>query len=284
MFAERQLLALSTLLQGIMTEKNETLKEMLLCAFSNTLEGNNLFVRNIPSRRTPGGTAPAGVFARHDFQSKATACEQNVWGTVSGNNTFISRIESLGHGLSYAKTWSEDGKQIIDPLPFKPKLTLSAIGAAEAIPQIGVPISHFVTDPPYGGNVNYAELSDFFYVWLRLGLKDVYQEFAPEFSPKANEIVENSTRGKTRMEFYKGLSAVFAHVHSKVPDDGLLVFTFHHTDQEGTVWEGLLQSLCDTGFEIVAVYPIHAEREASLHLMDKENVSYDSNPCLPQAS
>jgi len=275
MFASRQLLALSTLLQGLVAEEQQTLREMLLCAFSNTLEGNNLFVRNIPSRRTPGGTAPAGVFARHDFQPKATACEQNVWGTVSGNNTFISRIELLGDGLHYAKTWSDDETRVIDPLPDKPGVTLLASSATDGITQLNLPVTHFITDPPYVGNVNYAELSDFFYVWLRLALKDFYREFAPEFSPKADEIVENVTRGKNRQEFYAGLSAVFAHVHSRIPDDGLLVFTFHHTDREGTVWEGLLQSLCDTGFEIVAVYPIHAEREASLHLMDKENVSYD---------
>ena len=54
-----------------------------------------------------------------------------------------------------------------------------------------------------------------------------------------------------------------------------MVFTFHHTDQEGLVWEGLLQSLCDTGFEIGAVYPIHGESESFLHLIDKENISYD---------
>jgi adenine-specific DNA methylase len=58
-------------------------------------------------------------------------------------------------------------------------------------------------------------------------------------------------------------------------DPGLLVFTFHHKDQEGLVWEGLLRSLCETGFEIAAVYPIHGESESSPHLMDKENVSYD---------
>ena len=60
-----------------------------------------------------------------------------------------------------------------------------------------------------------------------------------------------------------------------LPEDGLLVFTFHHMDQEGTIWEGLLEALCVTGFEIIAVYPIHGEREASLHLMNKENISYD---------
>jgi DNA-binding transcriptional ArsR family regulator len=64
-------------------------------------------------------------------------------------------------------------------------------------------------------------------------------------------------------------------MHGALPEDGLLVFTFHHTDTEGKIWEGLLQALCDSGFEVSAVYPIHGEREASLHLMDKENVSYD---------
>jgi len=275
MFAARQLLALSTLLQGIITEEGQTLKEMLLCAFSNTLEGNNLFVRNIPSRRTPGGTAPAGVFARHDFQPKATACEQNVWGTVSGNNTFVARKQLLNEGLKFRNDWSEDGKNIIDPMPSRPNVTLVACGADEGLNQYGSGVSHVVTDPPYVGNVNYAELSDFFYTWLRLALKGNCREFAPEYSPKADEIVENATRGKNRHDFYAKLSAVFDRIHSGLPDDNLLVFTFHHTDRKGTVWEGLLQSLCDTGFEIVAIYPIHAEREASLHLMDKENVSYD---------
>jgi len=123
--------------------------------------------------------------------------------------------------------------------------------------------------------VNYAELADFFYVWLRLGLKDRYPWFAPEFTPKADEIVENRVRGKSNKDFFDGLSAVFSKVHATLLEDGLMVFTFHHTDEEGTVWEGLLQSLCETGFEIVAIYPIHAEREASLHLQDKENISYD---------
>ena len=68
--------------RGITAEKDGKLRHLLLCAFSNTLEANNVFTRNIPARRTPGGTAPAGIFARHDFQPKASFCEQNVWGTV----------------------------------------------------------------------------------------------------------------------------------------------------------------------------------------------------------
>lgn len=54
-----------------------------------------------------------------------------------------------------------------------------------------------ITDPPYAGNVNYSELADFFHVWLRLILSKNYPCFAPEVTPKAEEIIENPTRGKT---------------------------------------------------------------------------------------
>lgn len=275
MFAPRQLLALSTLLQGIMAEEDQTLREMLLCAFSNTLEGNNLFVRNIPSRSTPGGTAPAGVFARHDFQPKATSCEQNVWGTVSGNNTFVSRMELLEEGIRFREQWSDDGQNIIDSLPCRANFDLKCIGAKEGVRTFTAPVAHVITDPPYVGNVNYAELADFFYVWLRLALKGAHPQFSPEYTPKAEEIIENAVRGRSEADFYDALSAVFTSIKDALPDDGLLVFTFHHTDQEGTIWEGLLRSLCEEGFEVTAVYPIHGEREASLHLQDKENISYD---------
>ena len=51
------------------------------------------------------------------------------------------------------------------------------------------------------------------------------------------------------------------------------MFTFHHA--EGSAWESLLESICNAGFVIEAVYPIHGESESSLHLMDKQAISYD---------
>ena len=275
MFSPRQLLALSTLLQGIIEEVDPKLRELLLCAFSNTLEGNNMFVRNIPSRNTPGGTAPAGIFARHDYQPKVTICEQNVWGTESGNNTFISRMEMLEAAIRFARDWPDalDGSAL-DPMPFESDAVLKQGSSTD--PAVNNTLAELViTDPPYAGNVNYAELADFFYVWLRLALKNQYPSFAPEYCEKRAEIIENPTRGKSLQDFYEALSEVFRQTRTNLAENGLLVFTFHHSDQEGNVWEGLLQALCDTGYEIVAVYPVHAEREASLHLMDKASISYD---------
>ena len=371
MFAPRQLLGLATLLDGVMAEEDDKLREMLLCAFSSTLEANNLFTRARVSRKSAGGQTAAGLFARHDYQLKSTIAENNIFGmTRIAGGSFISEFQLMLDGLAYRKDcWEfrhvEDGKRkkvevdrFSDPkfrdstamdsrfrgndgipseirhshddrhysrhschphasgndvvpseirhshddrhysrhsrhsresgnpspdsrhhesrnLSFDEYATVECQDSVEALRESHDPIHLLITDPPYVGNVNYSELSDFFYVWIRLLLKENYIWFTPELTPKSEEIVENSIRGKSREDFYSGLCNVFEAVHQRLPDDGLLVFTFHHTDKEGTVWEGLLQSLCGAGFEIAAVYPIHAESESALTLLDKENIAYD---------
>lgn len=130
-----------------------------------------------------------------------------------------------------------------------------------------------ITDPPYAGNVNYSELADFFYVWLRLLLSKAYPHFSPETTPKAEEIIENHTRGKTVKDYEEGLTEVWKKCYDKLDNDGVMVFTFHHA--EGSAWESLLESLCNAGFVIEAIYPILGEAESSLHLQDKQAISYD---------
>ncbi|WP_337288691.1 DNA methyltransferase [Candidatus Methylomirabilis sp.] len=291
MFSPRQLLALSTLLQGIMAEEDQTLKEMLLSSFFSALEGSNLFAR-FKTNQDRSETSK-GVFARHDFQPKLTPVEDNVWGAEIGKG-FRAWFEIVIDGKQFAQVPSDnyyhatangqklerraDGSRAVskvssETLDGEAKTILRCHSLLDATPP--TQFNYVVTDPPYVGNVNYAELADFFYVWLRLALKEHHLQFAPEYTPKAEEIIENPTRGKTREHFFEGLLSSFRNVCSQLSLDGLLVFTFHHTDQQGHVWEGLLQSICQAGLEIVSVYPIHADSETSLHLMDKENVSYD---------
>jgi Adenine-specific DNA methylase containing a Zn-ribbon len=107
MFAPRQLLALSTLLAGIMTERDEKLREMLLCAFSNALEANNLFTRHRVSRSSVGSLTAEGVFARHDFQPKVTVAENNVFGLPNiAAGSFLSEYGLVVSGMDYhAKGW-----------------------------------------------------------------------------------------------------------------------------------------------------------------------------------
>ena len=281
LFGPRQILALSSLLGAIASERSEKHRNLLLCAFSNTLEANNIFTRGIASRRTPGGTAPAGIFARHDYHPKSTFCEQNIWGTVSGNNTFISRMQSLRAGITFATNpyegkFDAEGKhgkcEGLDPIPFDAAACLVCGDSRTDVP-LGILPDVVVTDPPYADNVNYAELADFFYVWLRLLLKNENPQFAPEYCPKSAEIVENRTRGLSLEDFESGLREVLHAAAARVRDEGLIIFTFHHA--EGSSWESVLNAVCKANLSIEAIYPVHSEREASLHLQDNDAISYD---------
>ncbi len=128
----------------------------------------------------------------------------------------------------------------------------------------------------------YAELSDFFYVWLRTALAGDYPEtFGRPLTPKDEEVVETVTRGhgvafltKDEAFFTGGLTRIFDEAGRHLINDGLLIFTFHH--QANEAWASVLKTVLDAGFYVVAVYPVHAEMVSSLHIRDKANISYDA--------
>lgn len=299
MFNPRQLVCLSTLLAAIFQEPDQALKEQLLMCFSSAIESSNLFTRYRPTRKSPGGQSAQGVFARHDFQPKLTITEQNVWGLESGGQgTFSRRFALVIQGKQYLSDgWDlkyesdHDGNRrrvLVQTGCANPTLACSvaeilADGSTtcllaqdtRTLSEIPTGSLHFVvTDPPYAGNVNYAELADFWYVWLRLILAQYYLMFSPETTPKAEEIIENPTRGKTLQDFEDGLAQALRECHRVLSADGTLAFTFHHS--EDRTWISLLRALLNAGFEIEGDYPIHGEAESSLHLMDKAAaIAYD---------
>jgi SAM-dependent methyltransferase len=111
-------------------------------------------------------------------------------------------------------------------------------------------------------------LSDFFYVWLRLALKDDYPEFSTPLVPKAREIVVNE---KARVEggvkddtfFRKGLLRSFQECHRVLKDDGVLVFTFHH--EAPRAWAAVLDAVLQAGFDIRRVWTYHSEKVGGSH-------------------
>jgi hypothetical protein len=193
--------------------------------------------------------------------------------------SFVSKVALTFEGLEYRKkSWDfrdmgEDAREKV-PVDSVQGVLGGLICADSSVADIGKP-AIVVTDPPYAQNLNYSELADFYYVWLRLVLMEQYPHFRPEYCPKVQEIVENAVRGKSRKDFYDGLERVFLQVRSRMADGGILAFTFHHTDVEGGIWEGLLGALCESGFEIASVYPIQGDSGTSTHHQEKENVTYD---------
>ena len=275
MFNPRQLLCLSTLLKAIGEEEDQVIKEMLLSGFYSTLESNNVFCRYTIG----GGNKSQGIVSRHDFQPKSSFTENNPWGCYYGHSTFSNNFGKIlkGKEFCYKPYDRRFVTKNININEYRNELITRNNGTEILCRNSTVSIpkhtSFVITDPPYAGNVNYSELADFFYVWLRLLLANKYPQFAPEMTPKADEIIENPTRGKTTKDYEEGLTSVWKRCFENLADNGLMVFTFHHA--KGSAWEALLESVCNAGFEIEAIYPIHGESESSLHLQDKQAISYD---------
>ncbi len=290
MFNPRQLLGLGTLLSGIKSESNVACQEMLLSAFFSLIEGSNMFARYKTNQSK--SESAKGIFSRHDFQPKMTPCEDHVWGVAYGKG-FVPWFQIVKGGKRWAKnpddcSYDSDGTLVrrhdgsraeasgvyTDEISLDDRAANIRCGDSRNLADAVLEKADFViTDPPYADNVNYAELADFFYVWLRLLLKDRYPMFLPEHTPKLAEIVQNKSRGVSAEDFGLGLEAVFRTCHSKLVEDGLMVFTFHHA--EGSAWENLLSAVMNSGFEIEAIYPVQSEGESSLHLQDNDAIAYD---------
>jgi putative DNA methylase len=128
------------------------------------------------------------------------------------------------------------------------------------------------TDPPYYDNVGYADLSDFFYVWLRRSLSEVHPALlSTVLTPKVDELVADPFRrgGKDEAErfFEDGFMQVFDRIRQDTPADVPITvfyaFKQAETDAGGTAstgWEVLLEGMIRSGWEITATWPIRTER------------------------
>ncbi|MBC2771020.1 DUF1156 domain-containing protein [Pusillimonas minor] len=117
-----------------------------------------------------------------------------------------------------------------------------------------------ITDPPFGDLLQYSELADFFYVWLRLALKDKYPDyFAADYTPKSLEAVANKFREPDDPNgFYQRLlTQCWREAHRALKPGGILAFTFHHSEDEP--WVAVLESLFDAGYYLEATYPIRSD-------------------------
>lgn len=133
-----------------------------------------------------------------------------------------------------------------------------------------------ITDPPFGGLLHYSELSDFFYVWLRLALKDKYPDyFAAEYTPKSLEAVANRAREPEDPDgFYQRLlTQCWREVHRILKPGGILAFTFHHSEDKP--WVAVLESLFDAGYYLEATYPIRSDETKGEGEFGSKTIEYD---------
>jgi putative DNA methylase len=284
LFNARQLLLLARLRDAILNVADANAREYLLLAWSAALEYCSMLVSyQIGSGKT------RGTFSTHAFVPKLTSTEGNLWEAKFGRNTFQNEHSLIHRGIEWGQS-PDDNFFLTDEkyvkvdiseqiFPVHGERRLLCRSSEDLSPLSDNSVSTVITDPPYYGNVMYAELADFFYVWQRTALQRDYPDiYGSPLTPKAEEVVNQKSRApnvefltKDEAFFTTSLTRIFAEAGRVLKDDGVLVFTFHH--QANEAWAAVLKTVLDAGFVVKAVYPVHAEMVSSLHIYDKANIA-----------
>lgn len=160
--------------------------------------------------------------------------------------------------------------KVVEMLPASSKGYARQADAASAYEPNIIPIS---TDPPYYDNIGYADLSDYFYVWLRTSLRSVFPEiFGTMLVPKTPELIASPYRfdgnsNAAEDHFEIGLMRAFAQMRQIIPPEFPLTVYYAFKQQEivveegtaSTGWETMLNGLIETGFSIVGTWPMRTE-------------------------
>jgi len=285
LFSPRQLLALGTFSEVLRdlraemraamdAERAVAVETYLAFALDKAADRNAYQTRWISQRHVIANT-----FDRHDFAMKWSFAEFDAAGNLVpwGVSQIVDAYEGIARLLALPQT-TLDGHAFE-----RGPLTIFQDSASDISSLPDNSVHAIVTDPPYYDNVMYAELADFFYVWLKRTVGHLYPEwFAAQLTDKDAEAVANLARFKNlspgpspgrrggkgvralaEKDYERKMAAAFREMHRVLRDDGVLTVMFTHKRVEA--WDTLATALIGAGFSVESSWPIHTEFEHSLH-------------------
>ncbi|WP_196781580.1 DUF1156 domain-containing protein [Vreelandella piezotolerans] len=206
-----------------------------------------------------------GGFGRHDFSLKWTFGEMVYAGPSSGLKWGLSQAADAYKGI--AALVKERGA-----LGIKEGEVLQIQGSATDMSDVAdESVDAVVMDPPYYDNVQYSELSDFYYVWQKKTLGDLYPGwFDQEVTDKALEAVANPARDgsakSAKARYEELMQGIFAESKRVLKPDGIMTLMFTHKSSDA--WETLTNALIQSGWDITACMPVESESGYSTHQMN----------------
>ncbi len=199
---------------------------------------------------------PKGLFARHAISMVWDFPEQNPLSDIGGS--FIKSIDIVSDSLS----------AIISPKEGQVKQANAAHGSLQNP-------SFISTDPPYYDNISYADLSDFFYTWLRQSLRPIYPDLFTTISvPKSEELVATTYTHQTKEQaesfFLGGMTDAMRHLsenaHPAAPVTIYYAFKQSEIAKKGEVsstgWVTFISAVLSAGFQLTGTWPIRTERQS----------------------
>lgn len=289
LFNSRQLLGLDVLSEAIHAVEERFVREALLTVFSDTLRYQNMLCRY-----DTYALKIQDIFSVHGFPVGLTQCENSVLGvpgrgsggfqhfvkkylraksycqapyeyTFSPKEKVYTEDETIGADLNGCSVDRENGER-------KKTAVLRACSAEEMEISAGE-LDAVFTDPPYFANVQYAELMDFCYVWLRQHMQS-RPEFADPSTRTAQELTVNETEGRGIEHFTEGMSRAYSTFAKGLKEGGPFVFTYHHNDIEA--YFPVAVALLDAGLVCTSTLPSPAEMGASIHISGTTSSTLDT--------
>ncbi len=174
----------------------------------------------------------------------------------------FAEVSPFGGSLGDIAEYVDNVGDVVDTLVANPAATVLRTSAT-SLPLPDASQDAVVTDPPYYDNISYADLSDYFYVWLKRSVGFLYpDDLGGELTPKRNEAVAAAYRHGGHKEaaraFYQQMmAAAFAEAHRVLKADAPLVCIYAHKTTLG--WSSLVDALRTAGFTITEAWPLDTE-------------------------
>ena len=223
-------------------------------------------------------------------------CLLSLWDTTRSKVAHMMGLQAFPFKSSYAEwnqlvdkggyAWSLEKvldalTEIVELLPSETGNVVVYCGDAANIPLSDKSVDCIVVDPPYYENVMYSEVSDFFYIWLKRLIGDLYPEaFQHELTPKEEEAVANPARYRgvnkakelANKHYESKIEACFREMKRVLRDDGVMTVMFTHRKAEA--WASLAKALINAGFTFKASWPVATEPGQKFGKMEKGVLKY----------
>jgi len=279
LFNARQLLGLELSCRLVADVADDRIR----CALATNLS-DLLRYQNMLCRYDTMALKSLDIFSVHGFPVGLVQCESNLLGIVNGGGANVGSggwaniVEKYTRAKVYCHSPFEiqqrGGRKIAVPIngewigeringvcKRKVMIHCTTSTTMELAPES---LDAVLTDPPYFGNVQYAELMDFCYAWLRRLVGAGPDGFDRASTRSPEELTRNTTQARGIEHFTEGLSAVYSRVAHALKAGAPLAFTFHHNRIEA--YHAVAVAILDAGLTCTATIPCPAEMGGSIHI------------------
>lgn len=283
---DRQLLGLSVL-AGEISRQPEHLRPALATVFSDFIR-----YQNMVCRYDTAALKILDVFSIHGFPVHRVQCEAALIGLPRvGSGGYRHFLRKYATAKRYCRApfeteWEGGKKRRVEisgeiiaadfvdlPSDLEGSRALLRCASLDDEPLEEQSVDFVLTDPPYYAMVQYSELMDFCYAWLRQLVPDV-QFFTSHSTKSDSEVTGNQTQGRALNGFTEGLSGVYRAATQALKPGGPFAFTYHHNTLES--YAAIVVACLDSGLVPITTMPCPSEMRGSVHISKTDSSRVDT--------